>query len=119
MYEIIRVKYTQISTRCMLRGTHTHICMTVTLGFLPSCAVWPIASHPDWSVCIPWSCIETKAREGEKEKGNEELIHHRRPLSSILLAFGLDPQNGACRFIVQRRFIWFAIQNSSSTSLTT
>lgn len=32
-------------------------------------------------------------------------------MSLILLAIGLDPQNGARRFIVQRHFIWFAIQN--------
>lgn len=47
------------------------------MGFIPSCAVWPVASHPDWSVCTPWSCIETEPQR-EEEKGNEELIRTQR-----------------------------------------
>ena len=44
--------------------------MAVNMGCIPLCATWPVASHPDWSVCKPWFYNGTKT-ETEKREGKQ------------------------------------------------
>lgn len=66
-----------LSHACNMQLSHSRDTPSRQISFVPSCVVWPVASHPDWSACILSSCNETTPRR-EKDKANEELILTQR-----------------------------------------